>query len=490
MCNVRMERGLVIACLLCFGLACGGDQEPTSTACNFGDKEPCVCEDGLAGEKTCTAGGALGACECEEICEGGCDAPANTCDGETAVAYSGNGLCDEEARECDFSMVATRTDCMAEGNACQDGACVDPCTTVDCSSPGDRCMGNMLLTYTGSGMCDPATGACDFSAVETATDCTADGRSCEDGACSDVGTTCDTPNPPDRCSEDPDDFEWGPASVLNVLMIEGSDCCFDYTGDGTPDNALGGLLAPLMLDADLNAGIAASIQAGEFLILFEFAKMESLESSNFRLNFYFGAYDNITRIHPNGNNALLVKEESIDSGTHPKYSLSGGSLVANEVTAGPGNALLELELLKAKLRLPIQDTRISASLLPDQSGLPDQGLGLAGGRLGAVVRAQDMAEALNEFARGPTCECLELPGDMITIEDSTTFACNNTGIGSCAENSDCAVIAQNCSLIVGVVPIRADIDTDGDGTNDALTVGASFTAAGAKITGLKPDLNP
>ena len=59
----------------------------------------------------------------------------------------------------------------------------DLCANVDCAQPPDVCEGNVAVTYSGAGTCDPATGMCDLSGVETRTDCEATGMVCELGAC-------------------------------------------------------------------------------------------------------------------------------------------------------------------------------------------------------------------------------------------------------------------------------------------------------------------
>ena len=137
----------------------------------------------------CTAG--------NQICVGGacmdpvmnlcmnvtCDQPMDACDVNVAVAYTGAGMCDAMTGMCDFSAVEARTDCAAMGQVCQMGACVDLCAGVTCDQPMDTCDNDDALTYTGAGMCDPMTGMCDFSAVETRTDCTATMMTCQMGAC-------------------------------------------------------------------------------------------------------------------------------------------------------------------------------------------------------------------------------------------------------------------------------------------------------------------
>ncbi len=52
-----------------------------------------------------------------------CDAPPASCDGNTAVSFTDNGVCDPESGECDFGGVEQRQDCGAQ--VCDGGVCVD-----------------------------------------------------------------------------------------------------------------------------------------------------------------------------------------------------------------------------------------------------------------------------------------------------------------------------------------------------------------------------
>ena len=134
-------------------------------------------------------------CDMEE-----CKRPSKRCDDQTAVRYSGRGVCsvsdDGEAR-CDFASVEERTDCAADGEQkCVEGNCVDPddpCDAVTCDRPpAPSCDAAVAVTYSGSGTCDMADGMCDYSGAQTRIDCAADGdKMCLEGACVDPDDPCD-----------------------------------------------------------------------------------------------------------------------------------------------------------------------------------------------------------------------------------------------------------------------------------------------------------
>ncbi len=109
-----------------------------------------------------------------------CDAPpADYCDGNTVVAYDSAGSCSDGL--CEYAT--TQTDCSSlECVATETGASceADPCDAFDCSQPDTTCIGNSVVSYSGDGICTGTQG-CDFSAVETVTDCGA--AQCYAGAC-------------------------------------------------------------------------------------------------------------------------------------------------------------------------------------------------------------------------------------------------------------------------------------------------------------------
>lgn len=134
----------------------------------------------------CTASGQVcenGACVDEEdLCAlVDCSLPEPTCDGDEAVTY--NVSCDPENGAC-VEEERTRTDCAATNQTCSAGACADTlCANVDCSQPADSCDINTAVTYSGDGVCVEATGECDYSQVSDTTDCAGMAQICVEGAC-------------------------------------------------------------------------------------------------------------------------------------------------------------------------------------------------------------------------------------------------------------------------------------------------------------------
>jgi len=203
--------------------ACEGDIAVQYTGDGLCDEGACIFD---ARREDCgVAGGSCvdGACEFPEPCEGVvCDTPpAPTCDGTTVLAFEDTGVCDVGV--CRYAPV--RTNCAASGRFCVEGACVDadPCDTLVCDDPPEPdCDGDLRIDYLPDGTCD--LGECGYPA--TATDCGAFGGTCVDGACVGGDPCRDV-----TCDEVPGATCDG-ASVLSFALpgecVEG-ECAFEET---------------------------------------------------------------------------------------------------------------------------------------------------------------------------------------------------------------------------------------------------------------------
>jgi hypothetical protein len=160
-------------------------------ACGGGDDDPTVtCED------DCIAIGAT-----------------PTCDGNTLIRPPSFGECVDG--ECVFTP--TTTDCAANNQICQNGACVAEttlCDGVECAAaPAPACEGTVIVSTTLTG-CDEASGECGYDVSRV--DCAATSQLCQGGVCV---------NPPDPCanvdcSQPPEDTCDG----TNVVTYEAGTC--------------------------------------------------------------------------------------------------------------------------------------------------------------------------------------------------------------------------------------------------------------------------
>lgn len=292
---------------------------------------------------------------------------------------------------------------------------------------------------------------------------------------------CGDEDEPARCQESADGFEWETASIINTFaIVEDLSCCFDYTGDGAPDNVLGELLGSL---GDVNASIQEGIDSGSIALVLEHSGLSSLESGDFVINFWLGEWDGIEALAETGGNTVLIDPVSIDQGAQPQAYVPGATLADGTVTAGPGTIAITIDLLGTPLSVQISGARIEADA-GTNSDL-ETGVQLDNGIIGGYVTGEDLSDAVNAYIKG-SCECLGLGQTDLIEWDRATASADCAAIpeegNTCEEGDTCGTIGSLCSsLFVLAAP---DVDTDGDGLADALSIGAEFTAVGAQITGV------
>lgn len=289
---------------------------------------------------------------------------------------------------------------------------------------------------------------------------------------------CGDEDEPARCQQSADGFEWETASIINTFALVGDDsCCFDYTGDGEPDNALGELLGSL---GDVNTSIQEGIDSGSIALVLEHSGLSSLESGDFVINFWLGEWDGIDALAETGGNTVLIDPVSIDQGAQPQAYVPGATLADGTVTAGPGTIAITIDLLGTPLSVRISGAQIEADAGANSD--LETGVQLDNGVIGGYVTGSDLSAALNAYISG-SCECLGLEGPLLTWDQATgTGTCASVVGNSCGEGDTCGTIGSLCSSLFLIA--APDVDTDGDGVADALSIGAEFTAVGAQITGV------
>ncbi|MFW6054110.1 MAG: hypothetical protein ACOC9J_04795 [Persicimonas sp.] len=313
-------------------------------------------------------------------------------------------------------------------------------------------------------------------------------------------TGCESDDPPARCDQTFEDTDFGPWSLIDEFAIAESDedCCFDFDDDGENENAVASLLGLIPEDDDGNSGseqvngtIEENIEDDELNLLLEHDGLEDpAEDSEYDINFYLGVYEN---------DALMIDPASLDSydeddgtGTYPVARIEDAEIDGDQLTAGPGILTLSLELFEGTpLSLTIQQAQIEATVDQDQSNA-DDGVWLTDGKLGGVVKVTDLYDQINAFAED--CGCLELDGEPLVSydeddlsQDTTECSLENEDANTCDENNDdesaCYTLGDFCDMLPMLVQV-ADIDTDDDGNEDALSIGATFGTEGATVEGI------
>jgi hypothetical protein len=337
---------------------------------------------------------------------------------------------------------------------------------------------------------------------------------------------------PARCDEDPTQFtDWGPGSVITNLELtsdEASDCCFNIDGsdDGSVDNQLASVLG--FLPTNIDASIGQNLADGEFVVLNEHAGLTDLgQSEDFNVNFHLGEFGSETAsnyvqkadsscsfdetncdLESSSGEDFLVNPESFDEGTHPQAQVEPATITNAEVGAGPGNVLLNLSIPDVgSISLDIRGAKIEASVDEQASDLAGDGVVLTDGKLGGYVLMKDVLGLINNLFS--ECGCLNNPDQAIVGYDTSSddpdlfpdecakenppegecsLSCTDevqSNTDSCGSGSD--EICKQAGTLCGATSLLStarDLDVDGDGQLDAVSIGAIFEAAGANIEGI------
>jgi len=279
------------------------------------------------------------------------------------------------------------------------------------------------------------------------------------------------------------------ASFVNHLEVADADCCFDYSGDDLPDNALAGLLdlvAGLMEGMDVNEEIQAAIDDGTLAVLQEFGEVEDwTDDDSLYSNQYMGAVtddDYADNLDPATAGEFLATLDSFDDTGAPLVIFEGMSISGGLMAGGPFMFMLEIPISDLGIVL---NTTVEGVLMTGEisaSGDTPVMVSINDGQLGGYVHKNTIFGALNDFAES-ACDCLGLDGPMVDIE---TLACVTAATpGGCTseENNPCGEVYGFCDML-GMIAIILDIDSDDDGEMDSISLGILFTSIPAQIVGI------
>ncbi len=450
----------------------------------------------------------------EDLCGNGQVDPGETCDGDcpqsvadcpltpaacTSSTYTGSAqmctaqcaisatvACIDDDACCPMGCDSTTdNDCqppapicgdgMVEGNELCDGDC--PSTVSDCND-ADACTTEML---TGS----DCQSECVYQPV---TSCDADG--CCNGTCLNDPDCAET----DLCGQPVSQNTNEPASVIATFAIEDQSCCFDYTGDNQPDNSLGQLLQIAGARQSTNTALQQSIDSGAQAIVLEHDGINGIaNTASYTINVLDGAPQCFQTPDAQGGNFYTINPSSYDSAGQPLATLPMANSTGGLITTGQGNLILIVDFVGAGLVLPIRLAQLQATLAPNRSSLPDKGIALDSGTIGGIVKLTEMYDAINDFA-ATSCTCYTNSNpnnpDLIIYSSASNASCNSgisaNACGNSGVDGACRDLRDTFCGQIGLIPFFADVNSNNPGTNcgnscDSLSVGASFTAHGARI---------
>jgi hypothetical protein len=423
----------------------------------------------------CQACDGQGACRlsCDEATCERCDGDGNCvdrCDALMCVVCDGQGECQST---CDAAACEV---CDGQG-ACGDRCLETPCHA--CDGAGD-CY--YLCDHAACEFCDEVAGECRLA-------CDPALERCVEGGCELMPTVI--------CEEEDGFCDGSFVSALEIApkpseQDEEPGCCCDLTGDGEVNNALAGVIDLLggFLQTDLdyfNRSIAAEIQSGALILLFEFIGVDSVEVDEYVVfNTYLGEDPQGT---PERNLAglgeFLVKPESLDPSGYPLMAFVGATIDDSWLRGGPSRFIVPLNLMgdAPPLLFVVEGARITARIWQEEVGFR-----LSDGEVCGYVSRARLVQGFNEFV-ATNCDCLNLTQPLVS-DTGTALSCvripaaNITCDPADYMEDVCRQLASSCGALTTLLPNFFDIDTNGDGRRDALSLGVRFSAVSARIVGV------
>jgi len=356
-----------------------------------------------------------------------------------------------------------------------------PCQPNPCASPPpahcsvDR---TAAVHSVETGVCSVVEGAqaCDYP-DGPATVC-AQGP-CVGGACLDlVGDKCTWPYT-DRISY-----------VTRMRFTGEPACCHDFDGDGEVDNRFGNMLAVVAPVFDYDASLAAQIAGHHMNLLLDFMGLDEpladpIDDPQVDLVGYAGNFDGVVFVEPTtGMSMMKLKLSSFLDETSflPRNRLAGridrGHLTAWDgrlafVAFGPHDEIVELRFDDVHMDGEVR-------LGPNGKGLVIGGDEGRGARVWGHVTRQSLLEWLNAEFLGACCSTFSEADGGVPI-DPLRAICHTPEPGCEEEPGMCSALADPGSCDTFMQIFSLDIDSDGDGENDAMSFGMHLEATSGQV---------
>ena len=251
------------------------------------------------------------------------------------------------------------------------------------------------------------------------------------------------------------------------------------------DNQLGmvlgniGALAPTL---NIQATIDEQVDTGGIILLTNLLAKDLASASGVGMTVYLGenpsppacanAMDTACRKHLTGTAMFGIGANSPDDAT------LAGKIVAGKFTGGPGTVTLQIALSAGMpIDLPLQKAKAELTGISATA--------IASGKIGGAISKTDLETKVYPAIAATirTTFMRDCPG----TDPNASPACGCTGTGASLQSAFDKT-PKNCMIsdseVVGFIGglVSADIDLDGDGTADAVSLGVGVQAVGAVFT--------
>ena len=277
-----------------------------------------------------------------------------------------------------------------------------------------------------------------------------------------------------------------PENAAEAMML-GLD--IDGKANDGVDNQLGmvlGSIGALAPDLDLQMAVDEQIAQGDIILLANVKAKDLTNASGVGFYVYLGenpnppactdANDMVCGRHLTGTASFSIAASS------PTDAAIGGRIIAGKFTGGPGTVNLQIALSGGvPIDLPLQRARAELTSI--------SATGWTSGKIGGAISQEDIntevVPAIADTVRtsfDETCATNTQGGTMANMCMCTAGETGETLRGLFDKTPyDCNITDEEVQMVVSGF-LTPDIDLDGNGTNDALSLGIGVTGVGGTFT--------
>ena len=231
------------------------------------------------------------------------------------------------------------------------------------------------------------------------------------------------------------------------------------------------------------------IERGHLLYLFEFLGVDDTANDPYaKFHVYEGVdADGWYWNNLDGGAEFLVSRSSLDRDGNPLMPFDDAMISGGTLYGGPSRFVVPIDLIGSgePIMFMMEGARISGDITEASVGYD-----IDNGTVCGYVERSKIVSEVNEYV-AMNCGCLDLASDYIT-DYGTQLSCGRTASATTCDTTDnvqylCQQLYQYCPLLSISLPQLFDVDANGDGTADAMSVGFTFSAVSADLVGLEPE---
>jgi|GEM_PF-2168527 len=282
--------------------------------------------------------------------------------------------------------------------------------------------------------------------------------------------------------------DYGPGAFITKFeIVQDNTCCRDFDDDGMFENFIGAQILPTaeqVSGVSVNQNLAASIDAGETVFLFEFEDWQNDQFDPMFVTRILTGEDTDGNMADNiaGTGAFFVSPDSYDDQGAPLTEFMTSYVHTGDYAARGARLRIYFPGLLDAVNLTLTDVHIDAKVVPGADLAAGGGVELIEGELSGALLRDEFYESINLVSN--KCACLA----------QDIYIKQNDGSYECAISQDeCTTDPDSACRLTGRADIcfglelyskRVDLDSDGDGMRDSFSFGARFEAVPTELRAL------